>query len=517
GPMASAVHRMKAPKLLDRDFSVQAAATDVLKNNRLIAEAARKARLASPLLDVCHTLYDETVALGHGGEDMVTVLRALEARTDGAPVTGPAGGAATPAPAAPDRARASSPTSTPTRSARLFFAHPGNPVPADPPPVIQGPAPRRRGGRRSTTGKGTDVTVRIGAEEEFHVLDVESGRLVPRADALLTRLGRAGFTRELHRSSVESNSRVHGTLDGLYADLTGARRRLESAASSLGLTAVAAGTVPLASLAPGSTTPGDRYRRMADEYRRVADEQLICSAQVHVDVPDRDTAVRLMCPVSPWLPPLLALSASSPFWLGSDTGYASSRTMLWPRWPTAGPAGCYGSAAEYDAAVAELIGTGVVSDAGMLYQDVRPSDHQLTLELRICDACPRAETVVLVAGLFRALVRDARDRLEREAAPGCDGPHGWLRAAVWRAARSGPPTTGAPWSCASATRAGAPRRWGSSPDSSAPSCATPAAGWSARRPPGATATTSGCGPPCGAPPGPAWRDSSSTRRPAARP
>ncbi|MEU2385297.1 glutamate--cysteine ligase [Streptomyces sp. NPDC012461] len=281
------------------------------------------------------------------------------------------------------------------------------------------------------------MTVRIGAEEEFHVLDVESGRLVPRADALLTRLGRAGFTRELHRSSVESNSRVHGTLDGLYADLTGARRRLESAASSLGLTAVAAGTVPLASLAPGSTTPGDRYRRMADEYRRVADEQLICSAQVHVDVPDRDTAVRLMCPVSPWLPPLLALSASSPFWLGSDTGYASWRTMLWQRWPTAGPAGCYGSAAEYDAAVAELIGTGVVSDAGMLYQDVRPSDHQPTLELRICDACPRAETVVLVAGLFRALVRDARDRLEREAAPGCDGHHEWLRAAVWRAARSG--------------------------------------------------------------------------------
>ncbi|CAL9336510.1 Putative glutamate--cysteine ligase 2 [Streptomyces sp. enrichment culture] len=269
------------------------------------------------------------------------------------------------------------------------------------------------------------------------MLDVESGRLVPRADALLTRLGRAEFTRELQRSSVESNSQVHATLDGLYADLTAARRRLDSAASSLGLAAVAAGTVPLAGLAAGTTTPDARYRRMADEYRRVADEQLICSAQVHVDVPDRDTAVRLMCPVSPWLPPLLALSASSPFWLGADTGYASWRTMLWQRWPTAGPAGCYGSAAEYERAVAELIGTGVVSDAGMLYQDVRPSAHQPTLELRICDACPRAETVVLVAGLFRALVRDARDRLERDRAPACDGHHEWLRAAVWRAARSG--------------------------------------------------------------------------------
>ncbi|MEU3091992.1 NAD(P)-dependent oxidoreductase [Streptomyces massasporeus] len=85
GPMASAVSRVKAPKLLERDFSVQAAAADVLKNNRLIAEAARKAELASPLLDVCHDLYDETVRRGHGGEDMVAVLHALEARTAGAP------------------------------------------------------------------------------------------------------------------------------------------------------------------------------------------------------------------------------------------------------------------------------------------------------------------------------------------------------------------------------------------------------------------------------------------------
>lgn len=85
GPMASAVSRMKAPKLRERDFAVQAAALDVLKNNRLIAEAARKAHLASPLLDVCHTLFEEAVAQGHGGEDMVAVLHAIEARTAEAP------------------------------------------------------------------------------------------------------------------------------------------------------------------------------------------------------------------------------------------------------------------------------------------------------------------------------------------------------------------------------------------------------------------------------------------------
>ncbi|MCT7354111.1 glutamate--cysteine ligase [Streptomyces sp. 15-116A] len=283
--------------------------------------------------------------------------------------------------------------------------------------------------------------MRIGAEEEFHVLDVESGRLVPRADALLGRLGTtgatSGFTHEMQPSVVESNSRVHDTLDELFRDLTGTRRLLDAAASSLGLAVVAAGTVPLAHVSPGEVTPDPRYRRMADDYRRVADEQLICSAQIHVDIPDRDTAVRAMCLVSPWLPPLLALSASSPFWLGSDTGYASWRTVQWQRWPTAGPVGCYRSAADYDAAVAELIASGVVSDPGMIYYDVRPCAHQRTLELRICDACPRPETVALIAGLFRALVRDACDRLGREPAPRCDGHHEWLRAATWRAARSG--------------------------------------------------------------------------------
>ncbi|GAA4325565.1 NAD(P)-dependent oxidoreductase [Streptomyces venetus] len=88
GPMASDVSRVKASKLLAQDFTVQAAAADVLKNNRLIAEAARKAGVASPLLDLCQALYGETVDRGHGAEDMTAVLRALEGRTDGAPLPG---------------------------------------------------------------------------------------------------------------------------------------------------------------------------------------------------------------------------------------------------------------------------------------------------------------------------------------------------------------------------------------------------------------------------------------------
>ncbi|MGR3867563.1 NAD(P)-dependent oxidoreductase [Streptomyces graminifolii] len=94
GPMASSVSRVKGPKLVTRDFTVQAAAADVLKNNRLIAEAAREAGLASPLLDICHALYGETVEQGHGGEDMVAVLHALEARTEARPHSTGEGGRA---------------------------------------------------------------------------------------------------------------------------------------------------------------------------------------------------------------------------------------------------------------------------------------------------------------------------------------------------------------------------------------------------------------------------------------
>lgn len=281
------------------------------------------------------------------------------------------------------------------------------------------------------------MTVRIGVEEEFHLVEVETGLLVPRADTVLRGLPGQTFTTELQQATVESNSGVHASLDGLYRDLIGTRRQLDTAASAHGLAVAAAGTVPLARTEAIHPTDGLRYRHMVDEYRMVADEQLICGAHVHVDIPDRDTAVRIMCEVSPWLHALLALSASSPFWLGTDTGYASWRTMVWQRWPTAGPVGCFADAAEYDAAVQGLIDSGVISDAGMIYYDIRPSAHQQTLELRICDSCPRAETVVLIAGLFRALVTDARRRLEGPGLPVCEGRHEWLRAAAWRAARSG--------------------------------------------------------------------------------
>jgi carboxylate-amine ligase len=140
--------------------------------------------------------------------------------------------------------------------------------------------------------------------------------------------------------------------------------------------------------------------------------------------------------VQPWLPVLLALSVSSPYWMGVDSGYASSRTLAWQRWPTAGPAGPFATAAEYDEAVADLVRVGAMHDAGMIYFDVRPSAHVPTVELRVCDACPNLEDVILLTGIFRALVIK-----EREAASaGVPAPvvrPALARAATWRAARYG--------------------------------------------------------------------------------
>ncbi|HXV94783.1 MAG TPA: carboxylate--amine ligase/circularly permuted type 2 ATP-grasp protein [Pseudonocardia sp.] len=276
----------------------------------------------------------------------------------------------------------------------------------------------------------------IGVEEEFHVVDLESRRSTPEVDALLEQLDGDEFAPELQRSLVETNTPPCTTLDDLRGHLRRLRGRLEEVAEPLGLGVVAAGTVPLVDTGSDAVSAGARYERMQHEYQLLVSEQHICGAQVHVDVPDRDTAVQVVRRVAPHLPTLLALTASSPYWRGLDTGYASYRSVVWSRWPTAGPPAHVETGADYDQLVADLIASGTISDPGLVYFDFRPSAHQPTVELRICDACPDADDVVLVAGLFRALV--ARARSDHAAGlPLPDHRHEILRAATWRAARSG--------------------------------------------------------------------------------
>lgn len=276
----------------------------------------------------------------------------------------------------------------------------------------------------------------LGAEEEFHVVDRVSRELVAQAPKLLEHLPAESYTDELQRSVVESNTPVRNTLEGLREAIFQSRRTLVSVADSLGLGVVAAGTVPLVDALQLSITPNRRYERMQDDYQLLVREQLICGAQVHVQVSDRNVAVAIAQRITPYLPIMLALSASSPFWMGEDSGYASTRSLLWQRWPTAGLSGEISSAAEHDALVADLVASETITDAGMIYFDVRPSSHLPTLELRVTDACPDLDTVVLIAGMFRALVR--REQVAVNAgAPIVRHPAPLLRSALWRAARSG--------------------------------------------------------------------------------
>jgi carboxylate-amine ligase len=276
----------------------------------------------------------------------------------------------------------------------------------------------------------------LGAEEEFHVVDLESRRSAPEVDALLAQLDGTEFAPELQRSLVETNTPVCGTLDELRGHIRRLRGRLEAVAEPLGLGVVAAGTVPLAEMGGDAISAGARFEKMQHEYQMLVREQHICGAQVHVDVPDRDLAVQVVRRVAPYLPILLAISASSPYWNGRDSGYASYRSMVWSRWPTAGPPAHVETAADYDALVSDLIASGTISDPGMVYFDIRPSAHLPTVELRVCDACPDVEDVVLIAGLFRALVGKARADAT-DGLPLPDVRHELLRAASWRAARSG--------------------------------------------------------------------------------
>ena len=276
----------------------------------------------------------------------------------------------------------------------------------------------------------------LGAEEELHLIDQESWKLSARAPSLLSRLPADNYSAEIQRTTVETNTDVVDSLAALRSELLRLRRGLVEVAAEDNIGIAAAGTAPSSAFADFELTSTGRYGRMQEQYRLLVDEQLICGLQIHVGVSDRDLAVQIMQRVARDLPILLALSASSPFWNEQDTGYASIRSIIWQRWPSAGATGRLRSAAEYDQLLADLINTGVIADAKMAYFDVRPSAHAPTLELRTCDACPIVDDAVLIAGLFRASVL-AAERDIANGRPFDPVPPPVHRAAIWQAARGG--------------------------------------------------------------------------------
>jgi glutamate---cysteine ligase / carboxylate-amine ligase len=202
----------------------------------------------------------------------------------------------------------------------------------------------------------------------------------------------------------------------------------------VGVRVAALGTSPL----PSDPHPVQlrRFVAMTEEYGLTAREQLTCGCHIHVFVESDEEGVAVLDRMRIWLPVLIALSANSPFWHGQDTGYASYRSQVWSRWPTAGPLEILGSPDAYHQLVYDMVSTGVALDEGMIYFDARLSRHYPTLEIRIADVCLRPQNTVLLAGIARGLVETAA----REWRKGIDPvavPAALLRLAGWKASRWG--------------------------------------------------------------------------------
>lgn len=243
-----------------------------------------------------------------------------------------------------------------------------------------------------------------------------------------------GVELELKQQQLETGTPPCTTVDELDRELRAGRVRLAEAAGAAGARLAALATSPID--AESSFTDKARYRRMEREYAVTAREQLTCGCHVHIEIADRREGVIALDRIRGWLPVLLAISANSPFWQGADSGYASYRSQVWNRWPTAGPTAPFGSPEEYDAVVAGLIATGAVLDEHMVYFDARLSSRYPTLEVRVADVCLDAGDALLVATLARALVETAVR--EGAAGVGTGEPRvERLRAASWRAGRSG--------------------------------------------------------------------------------
>ncbi|MDP9434621.1 MAG: glutamate--cysteine ligase [Actinomycetota bacterium] len=282
------------------------------------------------------------------------------------------------------------------------------------------------------------VGATIGVEEEYHLVDAETLQLADRPQVVeeAHRLLGDRAQSEISTSQLETGTEVVRTLAELRAEVVRLRRGAEQAARAHGAHVLAAATHPTATWQQQRLTPGVRYVGLVERWGLIALQQLICGTHVHVGVDDPEVAVRLLAHLRADLPTLLALSGSSPYWEGTDSGYASYRTLWYGRFQVTGSPEVFADRAEYDRTVADLVAAGIIDDASHLYWDARPSTRYPTVEVRVADACPPVDDVVLHAGLARALVRVAAARAVCEQPAEQVRPE-VVRAARWRAARYG--------------------------------------------------------------------------------
>jgi carboxylate-amine ligase len=248
----------------------------------------------------------------------------------------------------------------------------------------------------------------IGIEEEYFVVDRETRNLVPdlpeqlREDLQHPPYGMT--SPEFIRSQVEIGTPVALNMTEVAEQLKTMRRFVSDSVNEYGMAIISASTHPFADWSQQRHTDKERYNMLEQALQGVVRRLLICGMHVHVGIEDEDLRIELMNQITYFLPHLLAISGSSPFWHGEDTGLKSYRTAVFRALPRTGIPDEFDSWADYQRHVDVLVGTGVIEDASKLWWDVRPSSKYPTLEMRSTDICTRVDDGLAIAATYQSLL-----------------------------------------------------------------------------------------------------------------
>lgn len=280
----------------------------------------------------------------------------------------------------------------------------------------------------------------IGIEEEYLVVDRETRDLIQSPppeiwDALGDVLG-SQVTHEFLKAQIEVGTKVCTKVSEARDDLARLRRDLSKVVAEYGAAIIAASTHPFAHWAHQETTDEPRYMRLQADYQQVARQLVICGMHVHAGIGDPHIRIDLMNQVKYFLPHLLALSTSSPFWDGTPTGLHAYRLVIFQNLPRTGIPEEFVSWGEYERYVNILVEAGLIEDATKLWWDIRPSQRYPTLEMRVSDVCTRLDDAMTIAAVYQSLL-SFLFRLRRSNQRWRTYAPGIIEENIWRAQRYG--------------------------------------------------------------------------------
>jgi glutamate---cysteine ligase / carboxylate-amine ligase len=284
----------------------------------------------------------------------------------------------------------------------------------------------------------------VGVEWEFALVDRTTRDLSNCAAQVFdavhqgegSRVDESKLHKELLRNTVEVVTGICEDVPEAMADLADTIRSVRGTARAMGVDLYAAGTHPFAEWSVQLLTPGDRYEELINRTQWWGRQMLIWGLHVHVGLGERSHVLPIVSSLLNHFPHLQALSASSPLWSGTDTGYASNRAMMFQQLPTAGLPFQFRTWAEYEAFVDDHFRTGVIEHLNDIRWDIRPSPGLGTVEMRVCDVVSTVREVAALTALTQCLVVDLDRRLRAgEEVPTM--PPWYVQENKWRAARYG--------------------------------------------------------------------------------